>query len=55
MNHKNIKLIPPKHYDFLKDFFKNEPAWWDEIKDDYDILRLWAKTLKGLGWYKVDE
>jgi len=51
---KDVRLIPPKHYNFLKDFFKDETAWWDEIKEDYTILRLWAVTLKGLGWYKVE-
>jgi hypothetical protein len=51
---KTIKDIPRYHYEFLKNFFKDEPQWWDSIKDDYAVLRCWAITLKQMGQYNVD-
>lgn len=51
---KDVKLIPTKHYNFLKDYFKDYPDCWEEVKDDYNALSCWAKTLKGLGKYNVD-
>ena len=50
-----IKQIPPKHYEFLRNFFAEEPKWWDEIKNDVEALRCWAKALKEVGWYNVDD
>lgn len=48
-------LIPQKHYNYLRDFFVKEPEWWEEIKNDIGMLRAWAKTIKALDWYDVDD
>jgi hypothetical protein len=48
-------LIPQKHCNYLRDFFLEEPEVWEMIKNDIDQLRAWAKALKELGWYNVDD
>lgn len=47
--------IPPNHYRFLCNFFADETIMWDIIKDDIEQLRAWAKAIKELGWYNVDD
>jgi len=47
--------IPERDYAFLERFFADESETWEEIKEDLEKLRHWAKLIKAAGWYDPDD